>query len=206
MNEQELFWQKKYAKNYIKKNYTFDDHKGSIAWRKMLSKCDNENLNILECGCNIGRNIRQIQKAYPKSISSVIEINSDALDICKSNNQIKKSYSGSLFDCDFKPNQFDLVFTMGVLIHISPDNLLNAMTKIKSWSKKYILFGEYFSRKPCSIDYQGQKNQLFKRDFGKFFLDNFEAKCIDYGFLWSHEYEEAGFDDCTWWLFDIRSN
>ena len=27
----------------------------------------------------------------------------------------------------------------------------------------------------------------------------------DYGFLWSHEYETAGFDDCTWWLFDIQS-
>ena len=205
MNDQELFWQKTYAEKYIKKNYTFDDNKGAKAWKKMLSKCNKDDLNILECGSNIGRNIRQIKKSFPKSTCSVIEINNEALEICKFNNDIEKSFCGSLFDCDFDKNQFDLVFTMGVLIHTAPENLLSAMTKIKSWSSKYILFGEYFNRTPCSIEYQGQKNQLFKRDFGKFFIENFEAKCIDYGFLWSHEYETAGFDDCTWWLFDIQS-
>ena len=205
MNEQELFWKKTYGKKYIKKNYEFDDVKGAKAWREILSKCGKENLDILECGCNIGRNIRQIKKAYPKSKTSVVEINREALEICKSNNKIEKYYSGSIFDCNFESNKFDLVFTMGVLIHIAPENLIEAMTRIKRWSKKYVLFGEYFSRTPCAIEYQGRKDQLFKRDFGKFFLENFEAKCIDYGFLWGHEYDEAGFDDCTWWLFDINT-
>jgi hypothetical protein len=49
-----------------------------------------------------------------------------------------------------------------------------------------------------------QKNRLFKRDFGKLFLENFSAELIDYGFLWGHIYDDAGFDDITWWLFEKR--
>ena len=202
MNEQELFWKNTYGEEYISKNQTFDNDKGSEAWKKILSKCEKDNLKILECGCNIGRNITQIKKAFPNCSTSVIEINKQALDICKSNNDIEKSFNGSIINCDFEDRQFDLVFTMGVLIHIAPENLKETLSKIKNFSKRYILFGEYFNRTPVSIEYQGKNDLLFKRDFGKYFLENFEAKCIDYGFLWSHEYESAGFDDCTWWLFD----
>ena len=68
-------------------------------------------------------------------------------------------------------------------------------------SKKYVLIGEYFNRTPTMIPYQGKENLLFKRDFGKYFLKNFDLEVIDYGFLWGHYYDVAGFDDFTWWLF-----
>ncbi|NBX70065.1 MAG: hypothetical protein EBR01_14040 [Proteobacteria bacterium] len=75
------------------------------------------------------------------------------------------------------------------------------MEKIFQHSKKFILLGEYFNRTPLSIEYQGQKDRLFKRDFGKFFLESFNVSLVDYGFLWGHVYDQAGFDDITWWLF-----
>jgi hypothetical protein len=71
-----------------------------------------------------------------------------------------------------------------------------------SLSNKYVLFAEYFSTTPQMIEYHGQTNKLFKRDFGKFFLQNFDAKLLDYGFLWSQIYGDAGFDDVTYWLFE----
>ena len=43
--------------------------------------------------------------------------------------------------------------------------------------------------------------ELGCRDFGKLFLENFPVKLIDYGFLWGHIYDHAGFDDITWWVF-----
>ena len=51
------------------------------------------------------------------------------------------------------------------------------------------------------LEYQGEKDRLFKRDFGKFFIENFPVTLVDYGFLWGHIYDKAGFDDITWWLF-----
>ena len=90
---------------------------------------------------------------------------------------------------------------MGVLIHISPENLIANMKKMFDYSNKYILIGEYFNRQPTTIMYQGLSNKLFKCDFGKIFINNFNVKLIDHGFLWGHLYDNAGFDDITWWLF-----
>ena len=56
MNEQQNFWANAYAEEYIQKNSQFDREKGIAAWRLMLAKA-NPIGSILECGCNIGRNI-----------------------------------------------------------------------------------------------------------------------------------------------------
>ena len=69
------------------------------------------------------------------------------------------------------------------------------------YSNRYILIGEYFNRTPIGLEYQGQSNKLFKRDFGKLVVENFAVDIVDYGFLWGHLYDAAGFDDVTWWLF-----
>jgi hypothetical protein len=51
------------------------------------------------------------------------------------------------------------------------------------------------------IEYRGELNKLFKSDFGKTFIDNFDVELIDYGFLWGYEFDAAGFDDVTFWVF-----
>ncbi len=90
---------------------------------------------------------------------------------------------------------------MGVLIHIHPNDLRENMKKVYNYSSRYILIGEYFNRTPMMLDYQGQKDKLFKRDFGKMFIENFPVQLLDHGFLWGHLYDAAGFDDITYWLF-----
>ena len=198
-NNQEKFWAEKYSDEYIKKNSKFNTELGIEAWIKMLNKTNNIR-NLLECGCNIGRNINFINNILPKTEKSVIEISSQALKIAKKNNIIKNSFNGSIIDAEFK-EKFDLVFTMGVLIHIHPQDLIKNMKKIFDLSKNYILIGEYFNRTPTSLKYQGEDDKLFKNDFGKIFQTNFDVKLVDYGFLWGHIYDSAGFDDFTWWLF-----
>ena len=37
--------------------------------------------------------------------------------------------------------------------------------------------------------------------FGKLFVENLDCEVLDYGFLWGHIFDKAGFDDITWWLF-----
>ena len=46
----------------------------------MLLKVSNLN-SILECGSNIGRHIGYLEKIYPKSKKSIIEINKKAIEI-----------------------------------------------------------------------------------------------------------------------------
>ncbi len=166
----------------------------------MLSSTEAIN-SVLECGCNIGRNIVFLDEVLPAASKSIIEIGVPAYDFVTTHYKLDKTFNGSILDSTFACNIFDLVYTIGVLIHIHPDDLLANMQKMYSFSRRYILIGEYFNRTPVMIEYQGEKNKLFKRDFGKMFLENFDVALVDYGFLWGHIYDCAGFDDITWWLF-----
>jgi pseudaminic acid biosynthesis-associated methylase len=201
-NEQEKFWAQTYANDYIAKNSDFDHQLGADAWHQMLSKVQNNIDNYLECGCNVGRNIDQIQLSYPKYKPSIIEISAPAFESVTKRHSFEYAFNGAILDSQFDKSSFDLVFTLGVLIHIHPDQLTEHMKKMFDYSRKYILIGEYFNRTPTMIEYQGSQDKLFKRDFGKFFIQNFPVKLVDYGFLWGHLYDIAGFDDITWWLFE----
>lgn len=198
---QEEFWATTYAQDYIEKNSKFDHALGAEAWSAILNKAEGVQ-NYLECGCNIGRNIEQIKLAKPALRASIIEISKPAFSFVTARNEFDQAFNGAILDSKFEQASFDLVFTMGVLIHINPDQLLQHMEKMVAYSKKYVLIGEYFNRTPTMLEYQGQKEKLFKRDFGKLMLENFDLKLVDYGFLWGHLYDAAGFDDITWWLFE----
>jgi pseudaminic acid biosynthesis-associated methylase len=184
------------------KNSHFDNDLGAVAWEEMLGKVKDDVHNYLECGCNIGRNIDQLQIVMPYAVPSIIEISKPAFDFVTARHAFEHTFKGAILESAFDKDAFDLVFTMGVLIHINPDQLLEHMKRMFDYSRKYILMGEYFNRTPVSIEYQGGMDRLFKRDFGKLFIQNFDVKLLDYGFLWGHIYDAAGFDDITWWLFE----
>lgn len=198
---QERFWAETYAREYMEKNKVFDAELGVKAWKTMLRKARGVH-SLLECGCNIGRNIMFLNEVKPQARKSIIEISKPAFDFVSQRYELAGAFNGTILESVFEPESFDLVFTMGVLIHIHPDLLLANMGKLFEYSKKYILLGEYFNRTPVMLEYQGRRDKLFKRDFGKHFIENFDVRLVDYGFLWGHLYGPAGFDDVTWWLFE----
>jgi pseudaminic acid biosynthesis-associated methylase len=201
MNEQQNFWSTEYAEAYRKKNASFDLEMGIKAWAEMLKSISGIT-SVLEFGSNIGRNINFLNHLLPEAKKSIIELNSEAYQFVINQYNIYRSFNGPIVETDFDSESFNLTFIQGVLIHIHPDDLLANMKKIYELSSKYILIGEYFNRTPVMIEYQGEQNKLFKRDFGKMFIENFNVNLVDYGFLWGHIYDKAGFDDITWWLFE----
>jgi len=201
MNKQEAFWKDTYAKEYIKRNSEFDLDSGIKAWAQMTKSLGPVG-SILECGCNIGRNINILNHLMPGAEKSIIEISPDAFSIVTDRYGLTNALNCSIISSDFGSKQFDLVFTTGVLIHIAPEHLLENLSKIYAYSKKYILFCEMFSRVPKTVTYKEENDLLFTRDYGRFFLENFPCKVLDYGFLWGHYYDAAGFDDGTFWVFE----
>ncbi len=200
-NEQEKFWADTYEAEYQQRNSSFDQELGVECWEKMLSKTDSIR-SFLECGSNIGRNLNFFDRFNPKAEKSIIELSDSAYNYVLKKYNLSQHFMGTILDSNLEKESFDLVFTTQVLIHIHPDNLLNNMSKMYEYSNKYILICEYFNRTPVSIEYRGEKDKLFKRDFGKLFLENFDVKLLDYGFHWGHINDTAGFDDTTWWLFE----
>ena len=201
-SDQEKFWATTYAEGYISRNSSFDHQVGAEAWSKMLRGTQGRIANFLECGCNIGRNIEQIKMILPDAKPSIIEISEPAFRFVTFRHKFQHAFNGAILDSAFDDASFDLVFTMGVLIHINPGQLLQHMERMFRYSRRYVLMGEYFNRTPVSIEYHGEKDKLFKRDFGKLFIESFKVNLVDYGFLWGHIYDAAGFDDVTWWLFE----
>lgn len=205
MNEQKQFWDSNFSEKYRKSNAEFDDNLQMLAWQKMLKSVKDESLgSILECGCNMGRNLTTLRKLYPQAGLSLIELNEMSYKMAVQAINPVTSFNGLITESDFSKESFDLTFTCGVLIHVAPYDLYLNMNKLYDYSRKYILVAEYFARKLEMVLYHGEVNKLFKMDFGRYFLDNFKVRVLDYGFLWGGEFDAGGFDDITWWLFEKR--
>lgn len=133
--------------------------------------------NVLEVGCNIGNQLLLLQKSFLKNCKNLygIEINRYAVE--KSKERIRgrgiEIIQGSAFNIPFRDECFDLVFTSGVLIHISPEDINEALDEIHRCSRKYIWTTEYFSEEYTKVDYRGHNDLLWKTNFVKLYIDRF---------------------------------
>ena len=133
----------------------------------------NRNIKILEVGSNIGNQLLLLQKMGFKNLYG-IEINDYAVEFSKSRSKNINIIQGSAFDIPFKDKYFDLVFTSGVLIHISPSDIGMVMCEIYRCSKKYIWGSEHYFDKYVEVAYRGKKDLLWKTNFPQLYLDLFK--------------------------------
>jgi spore coat polysaccharide biosynthesis protein SpsF len=198
MTEQEKFWENKFGDDYIERN---SDRRlllsKIVLFSKILRRIGPID-SVIEFGCNIGLNLDAITFLIPKIQVTGIEINSKACESLKKKN-LKHFNESFLSESNY--GQFDLSFTKGVLIHTNPDKLKLAYKKLYSSSRKYILIAEYYNPSPVSLEYRGQKDKLFKRDFAGELLEMYpDLKLIDYGF--THHLDAFPDDDTTWFLLE----
>lgn len=156
---------------------------------------------VLEVGCNVGMNLEALTRTLPSGLFGV-DLNEHALRTLTVTPALAgraRVLAGEGQRLPFADRSVDLAFTCGVLIHVHPDDLLEACREIVRVSRRYVLCAEYFSPRPEAIEYRGRMDLLFKRDFGGFYLDQWpELRLVDYGFLW----KRTEFDDLNWWLFE----
>lgn len=198
-------WTGNFGDEYVKRN-DYEDWKielGTKAFRRIVDGLQFE--SVLEVGSNIGLNLIFINTLFEGHVKLyAVEPNRKAFQQLVSQTDWLKLENAWNCDASRLPlpdSSIDLVFTAGVLIHIAPDNLGQAMDEIVRVARKYVLCMEYFSHEPEEIPYHGKMGLLFKRDFGAFYQDRFShLKCIKYGFLWQREFEN--FDNMNWWIFE----
>lgn len=136
----EEFGAKDCAIDDIEKHSSFDFRSGTAAWRLMIAKADGIG-NFLECGCNIGRNVKMLGLALPDAKPSVFEISKPAFDFVSKTYKREHAFHDAIFDSNLRAKSSGLVFTMGVLIHINPEQLLDHMNKMHDDSRKHVLTG-----------------------------------------------------------------
>jgi pseudaminic acid biosynthesis-associated methylase len=192
----ESLWSGDFGNEYIERNRQAGGSRQQF-WEKIIGTYDPE--RVLEIGCNVGANLQWIaQSIAPRDVYG-IDINEKALK------DIHAIVPGINTTCcparelPFRDRWFDLVFTMGVLIHQPDATLPLVMAEIVRCSRKFVLCGEYFAKTTEHVPYRGETGALFRRDYGSIYLQLFpELTLRDHGFLG----KDQGWDDISWWLFE----
>ena len=192
----ENLWRGSFGREYTDRNAEGGEKRARF-WRNLLSEFRVS--SVLEVGCNVGVNLRWIQPHVLSGRVVGIDVNDYALARLQRGLPSVKAAVAVARDLPFRDDAFDLVFTMGVLIHHAPDALPAAMSEIVRCARRYLLCGEYFAESLTEVFYRGQHGALFKQDFGARYQELFPGlKLLKQGRL----FEEDGWDDVTFWLFE----
>ncbi len=192
---QEKFWSGSFGNNYLKRN-KFSNKRYDF-FKNIFERNNLKIKNLYEIGANNGANLDAIKKINKEIETFGIEINKKAYNISKKKHNITH---GSVFDNLNYDKKFDFVCTNGVLIHINPNYLNKVYDFFNKISKKYIFINEYHDPSPVKINYRGNKNVMFKRDFAYEIQKKLNLQLVDYGFSWKFD-NQTYFDDMNWFLF-----
>ncbi len=196
-------WRGEFGDAYIGRNESLTDvlRLRTRVWAELLKHtAAAEPASILEVGSNIGLNLRAIER-LSGAVLHAVEPNATARQRLVNDRVVaaERLHNATGQHLPFGDGEIDLVFTVGVLIHVHPDELGSVADEMHRVSNRWILVAEYFATKPESIPYHGRNDLLFKRDFGSFFFDRFnDLEIAANGFLWRRN---SGMDDVTWTLF-----
>jgi pseudaminic acid biosynthesis-associated methylase len=188
-------WRSEFGRDYTDRN---DREKPErvISWKRVLEGI--APTRVLEVGCNVGWNLEYLRRLGVAELYG-IEPQLYAVERARWRGPQFGVLQGTAFDLPFKDGWFDLSFTSGVLIHISPDTVGAALDEIYRVSNKWIVAIEYDDKKETEINYRGHAGALWKRDHGALWTTRFpnlrEIRRIELG-------AADGYDDCTAHLFE----
>jgi len=184
MNYQEKQWAGKFGSDYTYRNpmsisemdELYKRYKGKITRTKLnkeFLKGISRKSKVLEVGCNMGTQLALLQQIGFKNLTG-IEINREAVELSKKYRKNIDIIQGSALDLPFKDNYFDLVFTSGLLMHISPKEVKKAIREIYRVSRKYIWELDYYAPKLTAITYRGSNKMVWKGDYLKMFQKEYK--------------------------------
>ncbi|MBM3673082.1 MAG: methyltransferase domain-containing protein [Actinobacteria bacterium] len=192
----EDLWAGDFGDAYVDRNADSYEHRRGF-WESLLDEFPCH--EALEIGCNVGGNLRWLASKIEPSNICGIDINEKSLRAMRERVPGAVAVSTPARQLPFRDRQFDLVFTMGVLIHQPEDSLPFVMDEMVRCSRKWVFCGEYFATQTEEVPYRDQSGALFRRDYGSLFSARFPTlSLVQSGFLG----RDDGWDDVTWWIFE----
>ena len=188
MTKQLGYWKGQSGKEWFDRT-KIDPESRVEAFKKMIGDLDIG--SVLEVGCGLGYNLEAVFKVGGYDVHGV-DPNEHAIRLASSKYGNQFFSFGDCFNLPFSENTFDLVFTSGVLMHVTSGDLLRAVENLNRVAKKYVLVIEYYAEKETMIPYHGQTDILFKRDYGSLLPNLVKSGSLT---------KEDGFDSCDYWLF-----
>lgn len=188
-------WRSEFGRAYTDRN----DHEKPervASWRRLLDGIVPS--RVLEVGCNVGWNLEYLRQLGVQETFG-IEPQLNAVERARLRGPTFNVLQGTAFELPFRDGYFDLAFTSGVLIHISPETVGLALDELFRVSKKYIVAIEYDHPQEQEIKYRGHEAALWKRDHGALWRSRHPG-LVELRTLFLGPTE--GYDDCTAHLFE----
>ena len=193
----EALWAGDFGDAYVDRNADIHGPRADF-WRSIVERT--ECRSVLEVGCNLGGNLAHLAQHLPAHDVWGIDVNEKALAALHERLPGVNAVKSPARHLPFRDKHFELVFTMGVLIHQPEATLPLVMAEMARCSSRWLLCGEYYAEETTEVSYHGHDGALFKRDYGAYLQELVpEATVVDQGFFGRDE----GWDDITWWLFDL---
>lgn len=206
--EQENIWATQFGSAWTNRNQDTKLIASNIALFSQALHKTKDISTCIEFGANTGLNLIALRTIFPEQQQYGLEINEEASKILKKNIPEDHVSTSSIleFDPSFFPNveglYWDLVLVKALLIHINPDNIFDVYKKLYQSTKRYLLICEYYNPNPISVNYRGQTNVLFKRDFSGEIMETYPDMVLrDYGFVY-HRDPVFPQDDLNWFLLE----
>ena len=192
----QALWSGEFGDAYTERNAAAGDERRHF-WRATLEEFPAS--RVLEVGCNLGANLRWIERAGGAGAVCGVDVNLHALGRLRGAVPAARPVAAAALGLPFRDRAFDLVFTVGVLIHQPPAALPAVMAEIVRCSRRFVICGEYYAPEPTEVAYRGQTGALFKRDFGGLYRELFPGLALRKQQFFS---KADGWDDVTFWMFE----
>jgi len=167
-------------------------------WSEVLDRTDPDSL--LEVGCGTGLNLKCLAGRVPSLHGC--DVSAAALEEAKyATGGLATLTQASVGALPYRDQSFDVVASVGVLIHTPEEDLLAVLRELARVSSRYVLLVEYEDSHRRSIDWRGIKDALWADAFSiKFWQAN-----PHYVPIWRKDVDKAdGFDRCHAALFERR--
>jgi pseudaminic acid biosynthesis-associated methylase len=145
--------------------------------RRFLDTLDRE-ARILEVGTNVGVQLALLSELGFRDMVGV-DVQFYALDQAGRSGRRALLVQASAFALPFPDASFDLVFTSGVLIHLSPETIGQALAEIHRCSSRFVWGWEYYAARHVEVSYRNRRGLLWKGDFAGMYREQFpELRCV----------------------------
>jgi pseudaminic acid biosynthesis-associated methylase len=182
--EQLSTWTSRFGREYTDRNtMSVDEMDGAFKrqfgirksemYRELVGPSRIAEGRVLEVGCNIGLQLALFDRANPGLDLHGLEPQEYAIARARQLAPERHFHQGSAFALPFADGSFDLVMTNGVLIHIAPGDLPDALNEIHRVAKRFIWCHEYYAPATTEVRYHGQSGLLWKTNFAERYRELF---------------------------------